>query len=175
MNLGTNHTVCTQVPSHARLAVSLTELQVRRAKPGDKPYAMSDGNGLALWVSPAGLKAWRVRYRLPDGSRPAPATIGHYPEVSLSQARIKAIEVQRAAKQGRITAGIRKAQQQARAAVGVQQEVVEQERSAAEHASLRAVSGRWMAEKRANWAIETYRKARLVVESYLVPKIGDLD
>lgn len=158
-----------------RLAPSLTDLQVRRAKPGDKPYAMSDGNGLTLWVSPAGLKAWRVRYRLPDGSRPAPATIGHYPEVSLSQARIKAIEVQRAAKQGRITAGIRKAQQQARAALGVQQEVVEQERSASEHASLRAVSGRWMAEKRATWAIETYRKARLVVESYLVPKIGDLD
>lgn len=158
-----------------RLAPSLTDLQVRRAKPGDKPYAMSDGNGLTLWVSPAGLKAWRVRYRLPDGSRPAPATIGHYPEVSLSQARIRAIEVQRAAKQGKVTAGIRKAQQQARATVGIQQEAVEQERSAAEHASLRAVSGRWMAEKRATWAIETYRKARLVVESYLVPKIGDLD
>lgn len=82
---------------------------------------MSDGNGLVLWVSPAGLKAWRVRYRLPDGSRPAPATIGHYPEMSLSQARIKAIEIQRAAKQGKATAGIRKAQQEARTAVGAQQ------------------------------------------------------
>lgn len=93
-----------------RLAVSLTELQVRRAKPGDTPFSMSDGNGLVLWVSPAGLKAWRVRYRLPDGSRPAPATIGHYPEMSLSQARITAIEIQRGAKQGKATAGIRKAQ-----------------------------------------------------------------
>jgi hypothetical protein len=117
-----------------RLAPSLSDLQVRRAKPGDKPYAMSDGNGLTLWVSPAGLKAWRVRYRLPDGSRPAPATIGHYPEVSLGQARITAIEVQRAAKQGKVTAWIRKAQQQARATVGIQQEAIEQERSAAEHA-----------------------------------------
>lgn len=158
-----------------RLAVSLTELQVRRAKPGDKPYFMSDGNGLVLWVSPAGLKAWRVRYRLPDGSRPAPATIGHYPEMSLSQARITAIQIQRAAKQGKATAGIRKAQQEARAAVGAQQEAVAQERSEMEHATLRAVSGRWMAEKRTTWALETYRKARLVVESYLVPKIGDLD
>lgn len=147
-----------------RLAVSVTELQVRRAKPGDKPYSMSDGNGLVLCVSPAGLKAWRVRYRLPDGSRPAPATIGHYPEMSLSQARIKAIEIQRAAKQGKLTAGIRKAQQEARAAVGAQHEAVAQERSELEHASLRALSGRWMAEKRATWALETYRKARLVVE-----------
>jgi len=158
-----------------RLAVSLTELQVRRAKPGDMPYSMSDGNGLVLWVSPAGLKAWRVRYRLPDASRPAPATIGHYPEMSLSQARITAIEIQRGAKQGKATAGIRKSQQEARAAVGAQQEAVAQERSVAEHATLRAVSGRWMAEKRATWALETYRKARLVVESYLAPKIGDLD
>lgn len=158
-----------------RLAASLTELQVRRAKPGDKPYSLSDGNGLVLWVSAAGLKAWRVRYRLPDGSRPAPATIGHYPDVSLSEARIKAIEIQRAAKQGKTTAGIRKAQQEAKAAVGAEQEAAVQERAEIEHASLRAVSGRWMAEKRPTWALETYRKARLVVESYLVPKIGDLD
>ncbi len=158
-----------------RLAASLTELQVRRAKPGDKSYSLSDGNGLVLWVSPAGLKAWRVRYRLPDGSRPAPATIGHYPDVSLSEARIKAIEIQRAAKQGQTTAGIRKAQQEAKAAVGAEQEVAAQERAEIEHASLRAVSGRWMAEKRPTWALETYRKARLVVESYLVPKIGDQD
>ncbi|KAA0068485.1 integrase arm-type DNA-binding domain-containing protein [Rhodanobacter sp. T12-5] len=158
-----------------RLAVSLTELQVRRAKPVDTPYSMSDGNGLVLWVRPGGLKSWRVRYRLPDGSRAAPATIGHYPEMSLSQARITAIEIQRAAKQGKITAGIRKAQQEARAAVGAEQEAVAQQRSVMEHVTLCAVSGRWMAEKRATWALETYRKARLVVESYLVPKIGDLD
>lgn len=30
-----------------RLASSLTELRVRRAKPGDKPYSLSDGRVLA--------------------------------------------------------------------------------------------------------------------------------
>ena len=158
-----------------RLSATLTDLRIRRAQPAGKPYFLPDGNGLVLWVSPAGLKAWRVRYRLPDGSRPAPATIGHYPDVSLSEARIKAIEIQRAAKQGRATAGIRKAKQEAKAAVGAEQEAEAQERAGIEHASLRAVSGRWMVEKRVTWALETYRKARLVVESYLVPKIGDLD
>lgn len=158
-----------------RLSATLTDLQIRRAQPADKPYFLPDGNGLVLWVSPAGLKAWRVRYRLPNGSRPAPATIGHYPDVSLSEARIKAIEIQRAAKQGRATAGIRKAKQEAKTAVGAEQEAAAQERAEIEHASMRAVSGRWMAEKRPTWALETYRKARLVVESYLVPKIGDVD
>jgi integrase len=32
-----------------------------------------------------------------------------------------------------------------------------------------------LAEKRPTWQAETYRKARLVVESYLVPKLGHLD
>ncbi len=99
-----------------RLAASLTELQIRKAKPQDKPYFLSDGNGLVLWISPAGLKAWRVRYRLSDGSRPAPATVGHYPEMSLADARVKAVEVQRDAKHGKTTAGLRKARQEIDAA-----------------------------------------------------------
>lgn len=158
-----------------RLAASLTELQIRKARPKDKPYFLSDGNGLVLWISPAGLKAWRVRYRLPDGSRPAPATIGHYPEMSLGEARVKAVEVQRDAKRGKTTAGIRKAQQEVEAAVNAEQEAEAQQRGESERASFRAVSGRWMAERRLTWATETYRKARLVVDSYLVPKVSDLD
>lgn len=34
----------------------LTELMVRQAKPEDKTYAMSDGNGLILEVRPSGVK-----------------------------------------------------------------------------------------------------------------------
>lgn len=45
----------------------------------------------------------------------------------------------------------------------------------AQNATFRSVSGRWLSEKRPTWAAETYRKARLVVDSYLVPAIGDLD
>lgn len=158
-----------------RLAASLTELQIRKAKPKDAAYFLSDGNGLVLWISPAGRKSWRVRYRLPDGSRPAPATVGHYPEMSLAEARVKAVEVQRDAKQGMTTAGVRKARQQIEMAAEAEQVAEIQQRAEVEHASFRAVSGRWMAEKRPTWAIETYRKARLVVDSYLVPKLGDLD
>lgn len=158
-----------------RLAASLTELQIRKARPKDKPFFLSDGNGLALWISPAGLKAWRVRYRLPDGSRPAPATVGHYPELSLAEARAKAVEVQRDAKQGKSTAGLRKARQEKDAAMDAGLAAEAELHAEVEHASFRFVSGRWMAEKRLTWAAETYRKARLVVDSYLVPKLGHLD
>jgi integrase len=158
-----------------RLAAPLNELQIRKAKPAEKAYFLADGNGLTLLVSPAGRKSWVVRYRLPDGSRPAPSTVGHYPEMSLTEARIKAVEVQRDAKKGKSTAGIRKAQQEFEAAASAELEVAALERAETERVSFRAVSGRWMAEKRPTWAMETYRKARLVVDAYLMPKLGDLD
>jgi integrase len=158
-----------------RLATPLAELQIRKAKPAEKPYFLPDGNGLVLLVSPAGRKSWLVRYRLPDGSRPAPSTIGHYPAMSLAEARVKAAGVQRDAKLGNTTAGIRKVRQDADAAEGAEQKAEVRGQAEIEQASFRAVSGRWMAEKRPTWATETYRKARLVIDSYLVPKLGDLD
>ncbi|GAA0697836.1 Arm DNA-binding domain-containing protein [Dyella marensis] len=45
----------------SRLADPLTELQIRKAKAAAKAYALSDGNGLSLLVSPAGRKTWSVR------------------------------------------------------------------------------------------------------------------
>ena len=162
-------------PAMPQLATPLAELQIRKAKPGEKPYFLPDGNGLLLSVSPAGRKSWLVRYRLPDGSRPAPATIGHYPAMSLAEARVKASGVQRDAKQGNVTAGIRKAQQEAGSADGADQKAAMKAQAETEEASFRAVSGRWMAEKLPTWATETYRKARLVVDSYLIPRLGELD
>lgn len=36
--------------------MALTELQIRNAKPGGKPYKLSDAGGLFLYVTPAGGK-----------------------------------------------------------------------------------------------------------------------
>ncbi len=158
-----------------KLAQPLTEVQISRARAKAAPYTLADGNGLYLAVSTAGLKAWTVRYRLPDGKQPAPATIGHYPALSLADARVRAVEVLRDAKQGRMTKGIRKARQAVIAASDAVQEAEIQAWTEAQHASFRAVSGRWLAEKRPGWGAETYRKARLVVDSHLMPVLGDTD
>ena len=132
---------------------------------------LADGNGLALVVSTAGRKSWTVRYRVPDGSRPAPATIGHYPAMTLAQARVRAIEVQSDAKHGMTTTGVRKAQQVA----AEESEVEKQVELDTQNATFLAVSAQWLSDKRPTWAVETYRKARLVVDSYLVPKLGSFD
>ena len=41
----------------------LTDIAVRNAKAKTKPFKLSDGGGLFLWVQPAGGKWWRYKYR----------------------------------------------------------------------------------------------------------------
>ncbi|MFM2272836.1 MAG: hypothetical protein RL702_1901 [Pseudomonadota bacterium] len=65
--------------------MKLTDVAIRNAKPGEKPVKMADGQGLFLFVTPAGGKLWRLKYRL-DG-REKLLAIGAYPQVSLSDAR----------------------------------------------------------------------------------------
>ena len=158
-----------------KLAQPLTEAQISKAKAKAKTYTLADGNGLYLMVSAAGLKTWIVRYRLPNGKQQAPATIGHYPALSLAEARMRAVEVQRDAEQGKKTPGLRKAQQDALAASQAEAKAEAEAETEAVRASFRATSGRWLAEKRPGWSTETYRKARLVVNSHLIPALGDED
>lgn len=37
--------------------MSLTDIQIKRAKPQDKPYTMNDGQGLSLLINPDGQRA----------------------------------------------------------------------------------------------------------------------
>jgi Arm DNA-binding domain len=41
----------------------LTALAIENAKPRDKPFIVTDGNGLHLLVNSNGSKLWRLRYR----------------------------------------------------------------------------------------------------------------
>ena len=158
-----------------RLATPLTELQISKAKAKVKAYTLSDGNGLYFAVSVVGRKTWVVRYRLPGSATATPATIGHYPAMTLAEARARAVQAKRDAAQGKATVGMRKSQQAAASLDDAEQEAEAQAWADTQRASFRAVSGRWLAERRLGWAAETYRKARLVVDSYLIPKLGDSD
>lgn len=66
-------------------AVSLTHVQLRNAKPGDKPYKLADEKGLHLLVKPTGSRLWRYRYEW--GGKEKALALGQYPEVSLAEAR----------------------------------------------------------------------------------------
>jgi phage/plasmid primase-like uncharacterized protein len=66
----------------------LTQLQIKAAKPKDRPYKLADGGGLYVEVMPTGGKLWRMKYRRPDGKENR-LSFGSYPDVSLVDARAK--------------------------------------------------------------------------------------
>lgn len=72
-----------------RLAVPLTEQQIRALEPRATRYCVADGNGLVIEVMTTGTKVWRFRYTL-NGKRQPLATIGDYRMISLRVARAKA-------------------------------------------------------------------------------------
>lgn len=63
----------------------LTDTAIRNAKPREKPYKVSDSQGLYLLVNPRGSKLWRVKYRINGVERKL--AIGPYPEITLAEAR----------------------------------------------------------------------------------------
>lgn len=71
-----------------RLAIPLSDLKCRTAKPRDRAYKLFDGGGMYLYVAPSGSKTWRLRYFKPSGKE-GTLIIGKYPIVSLAVARTK--------------------------------------------------------------------------------------
>src|ERR1700722_17996052 len=65
--------------------MKLTDPQIKRIKPKTRPYKVSDGAGLFIWVTPSGGKIWRWTYRY-EG-RAKLMTFGSYPDVPLLLAR----------------------------------------------------------------------------------------
>lgn len=65
--------------------MALTDVTIRKAKPGAKAIKLTDGGGMFLLVTPAGGKLWRLKYRV-DG-REKLLSIGAYPEIGLGEAR----------------------------------------------------------------------------------------
>ncbi|MDY7546752.1 tyrosine-type recombinase/integrase [Glaciimonas sp. CA11.2] len=65
----------------------LTDIEVRKSKPREKTYRVSDGKGMYLEITPTGARYWRLKYRhLGKEKRLA---LGVYPEVTIKDARVK--------------------------------------------------------------------------------------
>jgi len=65
--------------------MALTDTAIRKSKAKDRPYSMSDGEGLYLWLTPSGGKLWRWGYRFQGKEKLM--SYGKYPDVSLVRAR----------------------------------------------------------------------------------------
>jgi integrase len=95
--------------------MALTDTAIRNSKPKEKPYKVTDSQGLYLLVNPRGSKLWRVKYRMNGVERKL--ALGSYPEITLAEARAArdsarrqlahAVDPNVAKRQARIEASIR--------------------------------------------------------------------
>lgn len=89
----------------------LTDIQVNKAKPKERDFKLADGGGLYLFVTTAGGKLWRFKYRFADKEKLL--AIGPYPEISLSDARKHREEARRLLANGTDPGEVKKAVKEA--------------------------------------------------------------
>lgn len=138
-----------------RKATPLTDVRIRQAKPADFP--LYDSGGLHLIRSAAGARLWRLKYYRPDG-RENRLALGEYPAVSLTLAR-----QDRDKARALLRDGVDPAEQRA----DVREAAVRERAS-----TFEAAAEGWLKFKASGWAPETARKARFIVDSYLIPALG---
>lgn len=137
----------------------LTDVQCRKAKGAEKPYKLSDSQGLFLYVTTNGYRSWRLKYRTMAGKEKL-LTLGSYPEVSLVEARDARDEARKAIRSGRDPALERK-----QAAVTA--------RTDAEN-SFEAVARAWHALHIPRWSKHHARNVIDSLEDDLFPEIGKM-
>lgn len=135
----------------------LSDLQVRTAKPAEKPFKLFDGEGLYVDVRPEGSKLWRLKYRF--GGVEKLLALGKYPTTTLKSARAG-----RAAAKELLAAGVdpsaaRKAEKAAKVAESL--------------STVQTVGRAWLAHRAPAWTPGTLGAIRASLENDVFPRIGE--
>lgn len=134
----------------------LTDLEIRRSKPREKPYTLNDGSGLSLLIEPNGSKGWRFRYRF-DG-KPKMLSLGTYPLVSLTDARQKRDEAKKLVASGINPSDVRKRDKQER-----QNEIGN---------TFEAIAREWYEKRTERWSAGYAEEMMKTFETDVFPFIG---
>jgi integrase len=137
--------------------MSLSDAKVRNAKPRIKPYKIADGEGLFLFITPAGGKYWRLKYFF--GGKEKLLAVGVYPEITLADARERRAQARKLLAAGRDPGEAKK----------------ESKRLAAFKSAntFEAVAREWLEKRKHAWAPITVEVKLARLERYILPKLGD--
>ncbi|MFT4046932.1 MAG: integrase arm-type DNA-binding domain-containing protein [Solimonas sp.] len=135
----------------------LTDTAIKRARPTDKPYRLTDDRGLFMLVNPNGSRWWRYSYTV-AGKRNT-MSLGVYPDTGLADARQRLEDARRLIARGIDPVAQKKADKTTTA-----------ERTAN---TFEAVAREWLAVKQHEWAASHYDKEALRLEKHAFPWIGD--
>lgn len=134
----------------------LNETKIKSLKPKERPYKMTDSNGLFIEIKPNGVKVWRYRFRI--DSKEKTFTIGDYPAVSLADARQR----HQVARQ-QVKDGINPVQARAQ---------LKQKRLAQTDNTFAVVAERWIADTLANKSDGYIKQTRATLRNDVLAVIG---
>ena len=134
--------------------MKLTDIAVKQAKPGLKPFKLSDGDGMYLLVTPKGQKWWRFDYRL-DGKRYT-LSFGVYDDVSLKTARERRTAARELVAKGINPSTERKTEKTERANARTFKEVAEE----------------WRKKMALKWTPKHAERVHSRMEAYVYPWLG---
>ena len=137
--------------------MALTDTAVRKAKPKQKPYKLSDGRGMYLEIMPNGSRYWRLKYRV--SGKEKRLALGVYPDVSLSDARDRREQARKQLANGIDPSTAKQAEKQAARA-----EVQD---------SFEAIAREWFAKYSPRWAAGHASKIIRRFERDVFPWIGN--
>ena len=137
--------------------MSLTDAAVRTAKPKDKPYKLTDGDGMFLYVHPSGSKYWRLKYRF--AGKEKLLALGVYPEVSLGDARERRAQARKALAAGNDPGEVKK---EAKRLASIKSEN-----------TFEAVAREWHEQQKHKWVPHYSTCVLNRLETYIFTKIGN--
>ena len=135
----------------------LTNTQCDNAKPKDKTYKLSDGQGMFLEIRPNGSKYWRMNYRYQNKQKTL--ALGVYPDVSLKRAREKRDDARKLLSEGIDPSKHKKKQ------------ILEAIKKADN--TFKAVALEWHETQKERWSEKHYQSVLNRLEKDLFPYIGD--
>ena len=142
----------------AKKTAPLTNTQVKNAKPAEKEYNLSDGDGLALRVKPNGTKMWVFNYTRPHSSKRANLSFGTYPELSIVEARKQRFEARAWLAQGTDPK--------------LQRDSIRQEQSFQTNNTLELVTREWFELKQKTITADYAEDIIHSLENHIFPKLG---
>ena len=150
-----------------KLTNQLTELLIKQAKPKEKQYKLTDGEGMYLRVYPNGSKYWQLQYWF-DGKQKV-LSFGVWPEISLKEAREKRYEAKKKIKD-RINPIAEKRQERQDTLDQVHKENLETRKKGI---TFRLVAQEWYKRISQEWSEKHSKDVLRSLEYYLYPDFGN--
>jgi len=133
--------------------MAFKDIRYRNAKPKEKPFKLSDGEGLHLLINPNGSKWWRYRYTF--AGKEKGLSFGVYPATTLESARDKRTAARKLI------------------AEGVDPSVARKEKDAEKVNTFRHVAAEWLSKNAHTWAPGHRYTVQRTLDKDIFPFFGD--